>query len=307
MGKILLYYKYVQIENPEVILNWQKSLCNFLGLKGRIIIANEGINGTVGGEIQNIEQYKKEMNEHPLFNDIDFKESDGGSQYFPKLKVVIKKEIVHLGLDTNKVTVKDRGIHLSPEEAHELIEKNTGDLVILDTRNDYESRIGTFKNALIPNTKTFREFPKFVDENLEKFKNKQVLMFCTGGVRCERASAYLNQKKIAKKVYQISGGIHRYVEKFPNGYFIGKNYVFDGRVSVKVTDDVLAICEYCKIKYDEYTNCINAECNRQIIVCPSCIDSYHNTCSSQCLELVKNKKVNIRKIPHKINVKKSII
>lgn len=300
MSKILLFYKYVDITNPEAILSWQKNICQLLNLKGRIIIAHEGINGTLGGTDQEIDAYKRELSNNAefkdLFCDIDFKESYGPRDCFPRLKIVIKKEIVRLDLDPELITAKNSGHHLTPEQAHNLISKNPEDLVILDTRNNYESRIGTFQNAITPNINTFRELPKYIDNNLEKFKDKKVLMFCTGGVRCERATAYLKSKDVSTEVYQIKGGIHRYVEKYPDGYFRGKNYVFDARIACPINNDILAKCQYCKKDYDNYTNCINAECNIQIIVCTNCISNYHNTCSEKCLDLVLNKKVNIRKL-----------
>lgn len=299
--KIILYYKYTDIENPEKVLAWQKQLCVSLKLRGRIIVASEGINGTLGGSSDALEEYKKAMESNALFKDIDFKESEGSAECFPKLMIKIKDEIVNLGLDKKKYRAQNGGVHLKPEDVNKLIESNQ-DLVLIDTRNDYESRIGTFKNAIKPDTKNFRDFPRYVDDNLNKFKDKKVLMFCTGGVRCERASAYLKSKEVAQEIYQIKGGIHRYVEKYPDGYFRGKNYVFDGRVSVKVTDDILGQCEHCKKSYDDYTNCINAECNIQIIVCSDCIEVYHNTCSQECLDLVKNYKVNIRQKPKKVSL-----
>ncbi len=306
MGKILLYYKYIDIQNPVQLMHEQRRLCESLGLKGRILLAHEGINGTLGGPLEAIESYKEHMYQHPLFHDIDFKESEGAADYFPRLQIKVKKEIVHLGLDPQKVRASQGGLHLSPEEAHALIGSESQNLVLLDTRNDYESRVGTFEHGkvpnIVPNTKTFREFPEYIDQNLEQFKDKEVLMYCTGGVRCERASAYLKLKNVAKAVYQIKGGIHRYVEKFPDGYFRGKNYVFDGRVTTRINKDILSTCEHCHISYDEYTNCINAECNRQIIVCTTCIHIYHNTCSKQCLELVQQSKVNVRTVPHKVSL-----
>lgn len=300
MGKILLFYKYVDIENPEAIMAWQRELCESLGLKGRILLATEGINGTVGGSLEATEQYKQAMLGHELFKDVDFKESSGGAEYFPKLQIKVKKEIVCLRLDTKEVSYKDAGTHLTPSQAHKLIESKPEDLVILDGRNNYESRVGTFEDAIKPDINNFRNFPEYIDKNLEQFKDKQVLMYCTGGIRCERASAYLKLKGVAKEVYQIQGGIHRYTEEFPDGYFRGKNYVFDARVTVKITDEILAQCQVCKITYDEYTNCINAECNKQIIVCSDCIKDYHNTCSSDCLNLVKEAQVNVRTKPHKL-------
>lgn len=299
MAKILLYYKYVDIDNPLQIVKWQRALCESLNLKGRILIAHEGINGTLGGSIESLEQYKKVMDNHILFSDIDFKESIGNADDFPRLQVTLKKEIVGLKLDTKKIHAKNGGKHLTPSQAHALIAEKPDDLVLLDARNNYESRIGTFVDAITPDINNFRDFPQYIDQNLDLFANKKVLMFCTGGIRCERASAYLKSKNVAGEILQIKGGIHRYVEEFPDGYFKGKNYVFDGRLAMKVSDDILAQCEHCKTQFDEYTNCVNAECNKQIIVCPACISSYHNTCSSRCLKLVQNFAVNIRTTPRK--------
>lgn len=295
--KIILYYKYVTIENPQRILKEQRRLCESLNLKGRIILAHEGINGTLGGTVEEIEKYKNFMNSHELFKNIDFKESPGSADDFPRLRVVIKDEIVHLGIDTKEVTVKDGGKHLSPDEVHELLKENPDDLVILDTRNNYESRVGTFKGSLTPNIKTFRELPQYIDENKEKFKDKKVLMHCTGGVRCERATAYLNQKKIAKEIYQVNGGIHRYTEKYPDGYFRGKNYVFDNRVTVRINNDVLTDCDICKNPCDEYTNCINSLCNKHFISCETCIERLNNCCSETCSQKISTGATPIRKKP----------
>lgn len=299
MSKIILYYKYITINEPEAMVKWQRELCQSLQLMGRILIAKEGINGTLGGSAESIEQYKLALSNHELFKNIDFKESIGSDKHFPKLKVILKNEIVKLGLDPEVIKADDGGRHLTPEQVHEAIQSHLSrideNLILLDTRNDYESKIGTFANSITCNTRTFREFPQYIDQNLDTFKDKKVIMFCTGGVRCERASAYLKSKNVAEEVYQVEGGIHKYIEAYPDGFFRGKNYVFDGRIATRVTNDVLAECEHCQITYDEYTNCFNAECNRQIIVCPKCIEIYHNTCSTQCSELVLNMKVNIRK------------
>ncbi len=303
MGKILIYYKYIDILDPEQLAVEQRNLCQELGLKGRILIAHEGINGTVGGSAEGTESYKEYMLAHPLFSDVDFKESEGEADYFPRLMVKVKKEIVNLRLDTNLVSAKDAGTHLSPEEVHALLTEKPKDLVILDTRNTYEWRVGAFQDAIKPDIDNFRDLPGYIDEHLDEFKDKQVLMYCTAGVRTERASAYLKLKNVAKQVYHIRGGIQRYIEKYPDGFFRGKNYVFDGRLTQPVTDDILAECEQCKIAYDDYSNCINAECNKQIIVCPPCIEIFHNTCSQTCNDLVQASKVNVRTLPHKILIR----
>lgn len=295
MDIILLFYKYVTLEYPEMILKWQKELCLRLGLKGRILLAKEGINGTVAGSKEATQEYVDAMNAHPLFGNIDFKTSPGSNNDFPRMKVVIKNEIVRLGIDSEKVNAKDTATHLTPEQAHELINNPPKDFVIFDTRNDYETRIGSFRNAVNPPIKTFRELPEFIDKNEDLFKDKTVLMDCTGGVRCERASVYLQQKGIAKEIYQIEGGIHRYIEKFPDGHFRGSNYVFDARISQKANDDILSHCDICPAPSDYYTNCMNAQCNKQFLVCPACIELYQESCGKECFDLIQKKAVIIRK------------
>lgn len=286
MGKILLFYKYTDITYPKQILKWQKTLCESLGLKGRLILAHEGINGTIGGTSKNVDLYKQQMQEHPLFADIDFKESEGSDDHFPRLRIVIKDQIVNFGIDPQKIRAQDGGIHISPQDAHALMAEKNDNVVILDCRNGYETKIGTFVGSIEPKTQKFRDFPEYVDTHLDLFKDKEVVMACTGGVRCERASAYLKSKGITKKVYQISGGIHRYCEQFPDGFFRGKNYVFDGRVTLPVTDDILSQCTLCQKASDDYTNCLHALCNKHFICCNSCLTDYKNTCSKHCYTLV---------------------
>lgn len=286
MGKILLFYKYVHLEYPVRVQKWQKKICDELGLTGRIILAHEGINGTVGGETSAIDQYKQLMEASEWFSGIDFKENEGDARYFPKLQIKVKSEIVHLGVDPQKLTVEQGGTHLTPEQTHTLIQNKPEDLIILDTRNTYETKIGKFVDAVIPEINNFREFPEYVDNNLELFKDKQVLMYCTGGIRCERATAYLNTKGIAKQVFQIEGGIVRYTEKYPDGFFRGKNYVFDNRIAVPITDDILATCTLCPNPSDDYHNCLNARCNKHFIACPACNVRLDGMCSETCLEIV---------------------
>lgn len=303
MGKILIYYKFIDIKDPEVVVSEQRQLCQQLGLKGRILIAREGINATLGGSDEATEAYKSHLADHPLFFDADIKESPGEADHFPRLKVLVKKQVVNFGIFPEISIPRDTGTHLTPEEVHKLLNEQPEDLVILDARNHYEWRVGRFTKAINPETDYFRDLPAYFDNHLDEFKGKRVLMYCTSGIRCEPASAYLNKKNVAKEVYQIKGGIQRYAEAYPNGHFRGKNYVFDGRVTLAVTDDILACCDQCGVSYDEYSNCVNAECNKQIIVCPPCIETYHNTCSELCRELVLEKRVHIRTLPHKILIR----
>jgi predicted sulfurtransferase len=300
MGKIALFYKYVKIEYPKQILKWQQKLCEKLNLTGRILLAHEGINGTIAGSDEQIDGYIKALQKHELFKDIDFKINPGEKNFFPKMRIAIREEIVTLGVGADKAKIENTGVHLTPEETHNFINKNK-ELVILDTRNTYESKIGAFRGAILPNIENFRDFPGYIDANQELFKDKEVLMYCTGGVRCERATAYLKEKNIAKEVYHILGGIQRYTESFPDGHFRGKNYVFDGRVSVRINNDIVGLCDVCSVKNDDITNCINVRCNKQFIACPQCLISLENTCSTSCHTLIKNKEVAIRIKPKKVN------
>jgi predicted sulfurtransferase len=295
MGTILIYYKYTQIADPEKIRLWQRELCDRLQLTGRILIAKEGINGTVGGSEQACQEYKQAMLAHPLFSDVDFKESVGGPESFPRMRIVVRNYIVNGGPEFGQADMSKAGVHLEPHQVHELLQKNPEGLVLLDARNKYESRIGTFNGAITPDINNFRELPAYFDANLEQFKDKQVLMFCTAGVRCEQASAYLRAKDIAQEVYQLKGGIQRYVEQYPDGFFRGKNYVFDGRGAISITHDVLTVCDVCATSCDDYTNCVNAFCNKLFISCTSCREKLGNACSINCQQLVESGQVVVRK------------
>jgi predicted sulfurtransferase len=297
VGIILLFYTYIAIEYPKRILKWQQKICTDLGLKGRIIIGHEGINGTVGGEATAIEHYKNIMHSHELFSTIDFKESEGNADDFPKLSIVVRDEIVSLGIAPKELTPEEGGLHLKPSDAHALMASKPDNLIILDARNRVEWKIGAFEGALKPNIDNFREFPAFIDKNAEIFKDKQVLMYCTGGIRCERASSYVKKHTSAQAVYQIEGGIHRYVEEYPDAFFRGKNYVFDNRIALRINADVLAQCALCATSCDNYTNCVSTTCNKHFICCTSCIASYTNTCGQTCRDQVMHKAVKVRTTP----------
>lgn len=294
MGKIILFYKYVDIAYPKQIVKWQTKLCTELGLKGRIILAHEGINGTLGGDNVAIDRYKNLMLSHPLFDGIDFKESAGDARCFPRMQIKIKDEIVKLGIDSKTLTPKQGGKHLSPQQVHALLQHKPDDLVVLDARNACESAIGSFKDAIKPEIQYFRQFPAYIDQHLDMFKDKKVLMYCTGGVRCERATAYLNTKGVAKEVYQLEGGIHKYLEQHPDGFFRGKNYVFDARLSMHTNNDILTSCLLCDTSCDTYDNCANASCNKHFVCCNTCKESFKNTCSLVCKQLLESEKVAAR-------------
>ncbi len=278
---VLLYYGYARIEDPELYREQHHELCLSLGLRGRIIVAAEGLNGTVCGSPQNCQTYMDTVKSDARFANMDFKIEAVDAPVFPKLHVRVKPEIVNSGL--RHIFPGDRtGIHLSPAQWRAL--KDDPDVVLLDVRSKYEHQIGRFKNAITLDIENFREFPEKVKEILPALRNKKVLTYCTGGIKCEKASAYLLELGV-ENVYQLHGGIIRYgLEE--NGYdFEGKCYVFDGRVVATVNTvnpTVIAHCYICKQPCDRMVNCASASCNRHVPICESCGESYQGACSVEC-------------------------
>uniref|UniRef100_A0A3P9L757 Thiosulfate sulfurtransferase/rhodanese-like domain-containing protein 2 n=2 Tax=Oryzias latipes TaxID=8090 RepID=A0A3P9L757_ORYLA len=289
-GKVLLYYRYCEVEDPHVICAWQKALCERLQLTGKVRVAAEGINGTVGGTAVATDLYTRAMMSHPLFqmDREDFKTSDGGAECFPELKVGVYQEIVPMGVDPDVVSYQLAGVHLDPEDFHKEVEALLGegdssqDTLLLDCRNFYESKIGQFTRCLAPNIRKFSYFPDYVDQNLELFRDKKVLMYCTGGIRCERASAYLCSKDVCREVYQLKGGIHKYLERFPEGFYRGKLFVFDERYAISSNDDVISDCSFCGRPWDRYELCSTRFCCQLVLSCPACRRQGHTACCSTC-------------------------
>jgi len=211
--RVLLFYKYVEVENPEEIVKEHLEWCLANDIKGRVFFASEGVNGTVSGTAENIEKYKAQLTSYPMFNDIWFKEDEAKEHAFKKMHVRLKKEIVNSSL--NGTSLKNGGKRLTPEQLKQFYESGK-DFIIVDARNWYESRIGRFKNALTPPMKNFREWKKVV-EQLKDYKNKTIVTYCTGGIRCEKASAYMIENGF-KEVYQLEGGIYDFIKKFPDTY-----------------------------------------------------------------------------------------
>lgn len=286
--KVLLYYKYTQIDDPEVLKDRQMELCKQLDLKGRVLIADEGINGTLAGEADNVDEYIRQTEQEPGLSDIEWKESWADEQVFPKLRVVVRPEIVTLGLrkQNSDVHLDNKAFYIEPEELLKLYEEEN-DFVILDARNEYEADIGKFRNAMIPPIDNFREFPKFVKENLEDYKDKPVVTYCTGGIRCEKASAYLREQGF-KDVRQLHGGVHVYAEKTGGKYFDGELFVFDKRLHMKVNEvdpTVITQCQHCGVKISRYIDCSKREnCKKGLFICcQSCEEKYESVCKL-CLE-----------------------
>lgn len=272
------FYKYVKIDNPEQFQKEHLEYCKKLEIKGKILVSSEGINGTISSDEDKIKKYEKRLNSLKFFSSIKFKHTKSENHPFKKIIVRIRKEIVTSGLDVN---IKNSGKHISPKKLKKMLDNNE-EVFMLDVRNNYESKIGKFKNAITPNINNFRQFKDIIND-LKKFKYKKIIMYCTGGIRCEKSSAYLIEKGF-KDVNQIDGGIINFIQNFPDTYFEGRCFVFDDRLSIptgKKTKD-LSFCELCHIPSGRYINCKNISCDRMFICCEECDMNYKHFCSKAC-------------------------
>ncbi|MCP3426986.1 rhodanese-related sulfurtransferase [Rothia sp. AR01] len=277
VSRILLYYTFAPVADPEAVRLWQRALCEGLGLRGRIIVSPHGINGTVGGEVGALKQYAKGTREHPAFANLEFKWSDGGAEDFPRLSVKAREEIVAFGA-AGEVRVDAGGVvgggeHLSPEGVHRLVEERGDDVVFFDGRNAFEARIGRFRDAVVPEVETTRDFVAALDSGrYDHLKSQPVVTYCTGGVRCEVLSALMRNRGF-EEVYQLDGGIVRYGEAYGDaGLWEGSLYVFDQRMHLEFTHQALTIghCERCEAPARSFVNCAEGSCRRLVLLCPDC-------------------------------------
>lgn len=279
MEKIILYYKFVPVLDPNMTMRWQRELCERLGLKGRIILSPHGINGTLGGELENLRAYKREMNKSVIFKGIQYKWSDGGADDFPKLSIKVRDELVAFKASDeiviNEKGIQNGGIHLKPEQVHKLIAERGDEVIFFDGRNSYEAQVGRFKGALIPDVKTTPDFIKELDDpKYDAIKERPIITYCTGGIRCEILSVLMKNRGF-KEVYQIDGGIVKYGQKFgDDGYWEGSLYIFDGRMNHRFSSKSVDIgeCVHCQSKTSNFINCSDLSCNRLVLVCENCAD-----------------------------------
>jgi UPF0176 protein len=272
--QILLFYKYIDVAEPIEVREQQKLLCESLNLKGRIIIAREGINGTVEGTTESTEQYVKEMNKSNYFKNISYKKSKGIGNAFPKLSVKIRPEIVTAGIEGLNPQIIT-GKYITPEELNFWFESKK-EFYIVDMRNDYEYASGHFQNSLFSGIHNFFDLKKVLPK-LQHYKNATIVTVCTGGIRCEKASGFLVANGF-KDVYQLKDGIQTYMEKYPNQHFKGKLYVFDGRLTLGFNIDdpkheVIGKCMLCGKTSELYVNCEYDVCHYHFIACESCRDT----------------------------------
>jgi len=277
--KVILFYRFARLDDPAAIHLWQRELCEGLGLKGRIILSVHGINGTLGGEMTALTKYIRRTKEYPGFKGIDFKWSEGTGQEFPRLRIRVRDELVAFGAP-GELEVDDHGVvgggkRLTPEGLHQLVEQRGDEVVFFDARNAFEARIGKFKNALVPNVRTTRDFVgEFESGRFDHLKDRPIVTYCTGGVRCEVLSSVMTRRGF-REVYQLDGGIVRYGETFADdGLWEGSLYLFDGRMKQEFSDRSITLgrCERCDSPTSQYYNCANLVCRKLILLCESCGD-----------------------------------
>ncbi|MBT3503005.1 MAG: rhodanese-related sulfurtransferase [Cryomorphaceae bacterium] len=303
----LSFYKYFNLGNPSLFRDHLFIAFSKLDVLGRIYVANEGINAQLSVPKENIEVFKKSISEITPLNNIRLNIAlEHYSKSFLKLTIKIREKIVADGLNENTFDVTNIGEHLDAQRFNQILDdKNT---ICIDMRNHYESEIGFFKGAIKPDVDTFRESLEIIDIELEKHgKQKNYLMYCTGGIRCEKASAYLKHKGI-KNVFQLEGGIIEYTrqvnENDLKNNFLGKNFVFDERKGERISDDIVSNCHQCGKPCDSHINCINESCHLLFIQCDDCREKMNSCCSSECMQVVElsyEEQKSLRKGKHNSN------
>ena len=307
----ILYYCYSAIENAEQFAVDHLKFCKSLKLVGRIIVADEGLNGTISGSSKSCQIYMETVLADPRFAKIDFKVDEVEEPSFIKMHCRYKSEIVHSGLRNPHIInpQEKTGKYLDPKDFMEM--KDQDDVVVLDVRSNYEHSIGKFKNAITIDMENFREFPEKINE-LAKYKDKKILTYCTGGIKCEKASALLLHEGF-KDVYQLHGGIVKYGKEVGGKDFEGKCYVFDNRVAVDVNSVnplVISTCRNCGNTTVKMINCANPECNEHFTQCDDCGTALDGACSEICKSHPRKRMYDgtgyYVKVPQPVNVNKKV-
>jgi UPF0176 protein len=283
------FYRYHNITNPAEFRDELYRNLENTGVMGRIYVAHEGINAQISVPAENTETFRSYLYSIPFLNGVrlNIAVQDDGKSFF-KLKVLVRKKIVADGLDDSTFDVTNTGVHVSADNFNKLAEDpNT---ILVDMRNHYESEVGHFKGAICPDVDTFREELQLVEDLMKDQKDKNLLMYCTGGIRCEKASAWMKHLGF-KNVFQLEGGIIKYArdvkEQNLENKFIGKNFVFDERLGERITNDIIAVCHQCGNPCDDHTNCKNDGCHLLFIQCKNCADKFNGCCSDECKKIIE--------------------
>ncbi|RXG31037.1 oxygen-dependent tRNA uridine(34) hydroxylase TrhO [Leeuwenhoekiella palythoae] len=285
----LSFYQYAKIGNPQLFRDHLFLAWNQMDVLGRIYVAQEGINAQLSVPAKRFEEFKTFLDGINFLENVRLNiaiEQDAKS--FLKLKVKVRPKIVADGLDDETFDVTNKGVHVDAATFNELIEAD--DVVLVDMRNHYESEIGHFKNAVTPDVDTFRDSLDLIEEDLRDHKeDKKLVMYCTGGIRCEKASAYYKHKGF-KQVYQLEGGIIEYARQVEQlkleNKFKGKNFVFDHRRGERISEDIISNCHQCGKPCDTHVNCANQACHLLFIQCDECAEAMNHTCSDECKEVI---------------------
>lgn len=284
----LSFYQYANIGNPQVFRDHLFTEWSKLGVLGRTYVAHEGINAQISILSSNKEAFVEQLNTIDFLKDIrlNWAIEDDGKSFF-KLMIKVRPKIVADGLDDTSFDVTQKGTHLDAKSFNELTSRE--DAILVDMRNHYETEVGYFKGAMLPDVDTFRDALPLVEEELADKKDKPLIMYCTGGIRCEKASAYYKHKGF-KDVYQLEGGIIEYARQVEQqgleNKFVGKNFVFDERLGERISDEVIAHCHNCGTSCDTHKNCVNDACHLLFIQCEACADKLQNTCSDECADFI---------------------
>lgn len=298
------FYKYHHILNPQDFRDELYLGLDSLNVLGRIYVAPEGINAQISVKAENIEDFRNYLFSISFLNQIrlNIAIQDNGKSFF-KLKILVRKKIVADGLDDSSFDVTNSGVHVNAKEFNALANDST--TIIVDMRNHYESEVGHFKNAICPDVDTFRQELQVAEDLMKDQKDKNLVMYCTGGIRCEKASAWMKHQGF-KNVFQLDGGIIEYArqvkEQGLENKFMGKNFVFDERLGERISEDIIASCHQCGKPCDDHTNCKNDGCHLLFIQCKECSDKYDNCCSDECKEIIAlpaEKQKEIRKAINK--------
>lgn len=281
--KVLAYYQISPIEDPHLLVKEHKKFFEKLDFKGRIYISSEGINGQASGFSPHADQYMDWLRTLPGFQNIVFKVHGSDEHAFEKMTVKYREQLVAV---RRPIDFEKAGEHVEPSRWKKMLEEKDENTILIDVRNDYESKVGHFEGAICPDLKTFREFPDYTKKLKEQRdpKKTRVMMYCTGGIRCEYFSSLMKEEGF-DQVYQLDGGVINYGLKEGSDHWKGKLFVFDDRLTVPISEEApetISCCSHCSAPCDTYINCANMDCNELFLCCPSCLEEQIGCCSKEC-------------------------